>query len=328
MKQNKALKEISELISGGDKFLIVTHVRPDGDAVGSVLGLQNALREAGKNADAFFPDELPGSYDDYTPSDVYSGEYLPNMNNYSYVIALDTSNTSRLGSGKAFELNKLRIPVINIDHHPDNEMFGTYNYAVESAATAAIILDLIKQTKLLSLSAKTATLLMFGIVADTGAFRYDNTTPRTLRDAADLLESGADHHTVITQTFFSKPLNYAQFEAELLALHLKTAVDDRFAWFFIEPELIEKYDIDLRNAEGLIEILRQLDGTDIVAIITLQTDKYKISLRSKDQKYSVGAIARQLNGGGHEMAAGCSVETENLDTAEKQLLALVKATLN
>jgi len=319
-------KEVGEIIANARKVLIVAHVRPDGDAVASVLGLQNALRESNRKADAFFPLPLTSVYNGLSTGFIFSDKKLPKISNYSHVISLDTSNSTRLGSGNAFTLDELEIPVINIDHHPDNEMFGTFNYVEESASTAELVQDIIPQIEGCTISPKTATLLMFGLVADTGAFRYDNTKPETMINGSELLKAGADYHSVINRSFFSKPLNYAQFEAELLVNHLKTEFDGRFAWFYIEPELIKKYSINLANAEGLIEVLRQLAGTEMVAIITKLSDAFKISLRSKNQSYSVGAIARQLNGGGHEMAAGCSIKTDDLTDAETQLLKLVAET--
>ena len=235
----------------------------------------------------------------------------------------------RAAVGQRIKLGDLKIPIVNIDHHPDNRCFGKFNLIMpEAAATAEIIFRIMREIPQWKISPKSATLLMIGIIMDTGGFRFDNTSAGVLEIAAELLRLKADHHRIITNMFFSKHLPYVQFEAELMTQHLKVNKSGRFGWIYIPESLIERYGINMKNAEGLIEGLRSIGGMDIVALLQRRDDGVKISLRSKDSRYSVGKIARQLNGGGHELAAGCMIKTDNVETAENILLSHVERILN
>ena len=167
---------------------------------------------------------------------------------------------------------------------------------------------------------------MLGIVTDSGCFRFSNTTPRCLRIAAELLENGANHSRIIDRAYLSKPFPMALFEAELFRTGLRTALDGSFAWFTITTEILEKYSIDIRNTEQLVENIRGIDGVTVAALLksTKSPGIYKISLRSKDPRVSVGKVARRLNGGGHEMAAGGTIFAKSLEDAENILLKHVE----
>ena len=142
------------------------------------------------------------------------------------------------------------------------------------------------------------------------------------------MEAGGEYDRVIGACYFSKPENMARFEADLLCNHLKKACSGRFIYTFLAPELLEKYQIELRNTEQVIEVLREIAGPIISATIRLEADGFKCSLRSKDQLFSVGRIARAVGGGGHEMAAGCTIAVSSLAEAERILLEHVEKELN
>ena len=311
MMMNPDFQKIAEILKNETNFLIFTHERPDGDALGSVFAMLNCLRENGKRATAYLPENLPGSYLDFVPGDFRSELSLLEAGDFSYALCLDTSNPERAGLGGKFKVNDLINPVLNIDHHPDNKSYGKFNYIDSNAAAAAeIIFKLLKAAKL-HISAKTATLLLLGVIMDTGGFRFDNTKAHVLRNGAELLELGADHHSIIKNMFFSKPLNYMQFEADLVSNNLKIECCGRFAYINIPHEKIRKYNIDMRNTEGLIECVRAINGMEVVALMIKCDVGYKISLRSKNPLYSVGQVARRLSGGGHELAAGCYVKNND-----------------
>lgn len=328
-KTEPALVSIGKLISDYDNFLIITHENPDGDAIGSTFALLSLLHDNGKTAETLLPEILPEKYCSFVPCN-YRTEISPyELSNYNFCIVVDNPNPARTGLGDKLTLNDISIPILNIDHHPDNKLFGKYNLVrPEMAAAAEIIFVLAKTIPRWKISSRTATLLLLGIVMDTGGFRFDNTNSRVLCNAGELIGFKADHHEIITQMFFSKPLPQQKFEAELINNHLQMECSGRFAWFFVPDELISRYNIDMRNTEGMIEVLRSIRGTDIVAVMQRRDDGFKISLRSKDSRYSVGAIARKLNGGGHELAAGCIIKSCSLENAGKILLSYVKRTLN
>ena len=326
--QNKII-EIADFLLKNDNFLIVTHERPDGDALGSSFALLNIFKENGKNADLLIPEELPENYLDFVPRDyrTYLDQY--ERSNFNWCLSLDNTDLERAAVGLRCKLADLKLPIINIDHHPDNRCFGKINLIMpEAAATAEIIFRIVRELPQWKISPKSATLLLMGIVMDTGGFRFDNTSAAVLEIAAELLRLKADHHGIIKNMFFSKHLPYVQFEAELMTQHLKVNQSGRFGWIYVPESLIERYGINMKNSEGLIEGLRSISGMDIVALLQRRDDGFKISLRSKDARYPVGKIARLLNGGGHELAAGCMIKTDNVETAENILLSHVERVLN
>ena len=315
-------KTISKILSENDDFLIITHVGPDGDAIGSTLGLLNALLENGKKAEAYFHDAIPDGYLPLIPDKL---QYLtgdnPNFSKYGMIICLDFSSPERFGK---IDLKKYNS--INIDHHPDNSEFALQNFVYPTAAaTASIIYSILKNRTDWQLSTETATLLLTGIVTDTGGFRFDNTSPSTLRSAAQLLEEGAEYSKIVKTIFFSKSANLAKMEAEIISYHLKTACNNKFAWFYLSEDLLDSFHIDEKDTEGLIDVIRSIKEYEVVAILKQKENGYRISLRSKNNRYSVGYVARRLNGGGHELAAGGFIPSESLDEAENILINEITA---
>lgn len=328
-KNDALLTEVAEFISKNDNFLVITHEHPDGDALGSTFAVLNMLHGCGKTAEALIPETLPEKYLNFIPCNYRTEVSLYDLSSYSCCIIVDNPNTARTGLGGKISVSDITIPIINIDHHPDNMLYGKYNLVMPDAAAAAeILFMLFRQIPRSKISPVTATLLLLGIIMDTGGFRFDNTSARVMHSAAELLELKAAHHEIMKQMFFSKPLSLQQFESELVTQHLRIECSGKFAWFYIPDELISKYNIDMRNAEGLIETLRSMKDTEIVAIMQRREDGFKISLRSKDHKYSVGQIARKLNGGGHELAAGGIIKASTLENAGKILLSHVEKVLH
>ena len=312
---------------GKGRILLMTHERPDGDAIGSLCGMYFILRENGFFVDALIPGAVPDMYQDFVPSGLITSITTLGVECYSLLITLDTSTRIRI-SAPCIKEDGIPIPCLNIDHHPDNERYGEACYIVPTASsTAEIVLAIAREANLM-ISPVSATLLLLGITTDSGCFRFDNTTPEALRGAARLLELGADRAHIIRNCFLSKPENMARLEADLLCNHLKKAFGGQFAWFYLDPALLEKYGVDLRNTEQLIEALRAIDGVVIAAVIRKEKEKFKVSLRSKSKRISVGRIARRLNGGGHEMAAGCQIDVPTIAEAEEILANNVENELN
>lgn len=301
------------------RVLIVTHERPDGDAVGSATALWHLLNGNGFCADVLFPDDVPDAYLCFLPENFLK---TADLTQYGSVLSVDASTPKRLGLGAGLQPENIQLPFAALDHHPDHIEFAQVTYIDPAACSAAeIVYDLAKFAGW-KISSEAATRLLLGVVTDSGCFRFDNTTPRALRVSADLIEAGADRHFVIDRAYFSKPFNMAQFEAELFCKFLRTALEGSFAWFMITHELLKKYDVNVRNTENLIENIRGIEGVTVAAVIkpTANPGIFKVSLRSKDPAVSVGKVARRLNGGGHEMAAGCTIFAKCAEDAEDILL--------
>jgi len=320
------IQTVTDIIEKNDNFLIVTHVGPDGDAIGSTLGLFNALLENGKKVDAYFHEEIPAGYLPLIPENLKAYIYgdLPQFSKYDIILCLDFSSPDRFGKIDFSKYNS-----VNIDHHPDNTKFATHNFvSPESAATAVIVFNILKNSSHLRVSQNTATLLLTGLITDTGGFRFQNTSPDALRTGAELLEANADYSEIINSMFFSKSANLAKMEAEIICYHLKTACKGRFAWFFLSDELLDSFSIIEKDTEGLIDLIRSIKEFDIVAILKQKDGGFRISLRSKHKQYSVGSVARKLNGGGHELAAGGFIPAETLEEAEEILIQEISLLLN
>ena len=304
---------------GNGRILLMTHERPDGDAVGSLCGMLSLLRGNCFFADALLPEGVPDMYQDFVPSGLITSVTTRGVECYSLLITLDASNRKRI-SASCIKEDGITVPCLNIDHHPDNERFGVCNYVVPDACSTAEIVFHIAESMHWKTDPEAATFLLLGITTDSGCFRFDNTTPRALRAAARLLELGADRKKIISSVYQSKPENLARFEADLLCRHLKKALNGKFAWFYLDEALLKQYDVDLRNTEQIIEAIRSIAGITVAAVIRKENGVFKVSLRSKDPRISVGRIARCLNGGGHELAAGCSIPAPSIEEAEQILV--------
>ncbi len=329
MEKNKtSIEKAAELLRKYNNFLIVTHENPDGDAFGSGFALLQYLRLAGKNVEFLVPEQIPEKYSDFTPSGCLTYATGLDWANFDFIIYLDTPMPKRAALSD-LNFKNIPLPSLNIDHHPDNIAYAQWNLLMPgAAATAEIIFMIFRAGAGAKITPEIAGLLMLGIVMDTGGFRFDNTSPKVMRHAAELLELDADYHHIINEMFFSTPISQLQFQAELVSHHLKKACLGRLAWFYVPPELVEKYDVNMRNTEGLIEALRAIHGAEIVVIMQKHEMGFKISMRSKNPEYSVGSIARKLNGGGHEMAAGGLIKTATLAGAEKILITHVEGVFN
>ncbi|HPN85201.1 MAG TPA: bifunctional oligoribonuclease/PAP phosphatase NrnA [Victivallales bacterium] len=319
-------REISEYIDLNDKFLIVTHYNPDGDAIGSSLGLMSLLRDSGKSADFYMPHVVPDKYAKFAGGLVLTGN-MPDLSAYSTIICVDFSSPERANLPQNVKIDSLGKFLINIDHHPDNRLFGGLNLVDPSASAAAEVIYELAKFADFKFSPKAARFLLMGILADTGGFRFDNSSPRALRTAAKLIDAGVDFGTLAKDLFFSKPLSVAKLEAEIINNRMKTAFDGRFAWAILDEELFYKYGLRPEESEGLIDVIRCIEGTVAVAFIYQNFDGFRCSLRSREKSFSVGKIARRIGGGGHELAAGAFIKTNMADIAEKTLLDNIEKAL-
>lgn len=320
------LQTLNQVRESGKEILVVTHERPDGDAVGSFSAVVELLRSNGYAAAWHLQDPVPDCYSTFLSGENAEFTTAAEVNErYSLIFNVDASTVKRIGIGPA-SFAEITIPVVTLDHHPDNEHFGTWSYVDPEACSACEVVYCFARYADWQITTQAATYLLLGIVTDSGCFRFSNTTPRCLRIAADLLELKADHSRIIDRAYLSKPFPMALFEAELFRSGLRTALEGKFAWFTITGELLAKYSIDIRNTEQLIENLRSIDGVTVAALLkcTKSPGIFKISLRSKDPRISVGKVARRLNGGGHEMAAGGTIYAKSLEDAENILLKHVE----
>jgi bifunctional oligoribonuclease and PAP phosphatase NrnA len=307
------LAAVAEAVRAHERFLLVTHENPDGDALGSILGTKLALDALGKDSVMFLGGETapPGEY-----SFLALGELrreLPADAAGRVLLALDCANAKRMGA--AAELLD-RVPLsIDVDHHHDNTRFGTISHVVaDASSTGEIVRDLLRELDV-PLTPAIAEALYVALVTDTGRFQYTNTTPKALRLAAELVEAGVDVQRVFRGIYES---------VEFAKLKLLARVLDR-AQVYDGGRLVVSYLLrgDFRElgvgeeyAEGLIDYLRSVEGAELAATIREPPEppdaQRRVSLRASSDEIDVSAIARQRGGGGHRQAAGFS-SPESID---------------
>ena len=301
------LVEVVEAIRGRDSFLVTTHENPDGDALGSLLAAHLGLRSLGKDSVIFLDGvaPLPGEYH-FLPLQELARE-LPADAAERTLFAVDCANESRIGADPAV-LHQTTF-TINVDHHHDNSRFGDVNLVdAVASSTGEVLRDIFRELDV-PLSTQLAEALYVALVTDTGRFQYSNTTPKSLRLAAELVEAGAD-----VQKVFQGVYESVQFaKLKLLARALERAqvyegggivVSYLLRDDFAEVGAVEPY------SEGIIDFLRAVEGADMAALIREPprggSPARRISLRASHDELDVSAIARALGGGGHRQAAGFS----------------------
>jgi phosphoesterase RecJ-like protein len=302
------LEAIADALRRHDRFLVVTHENPDGDALGSLLAAAIALRSLGKDAVMYLPGvtPLPREYA-FMPLDELVRARPPDASE-RVLLAVDCAKAERIGDPQAVERAPL---VLDVDHHHDNTRFGDLNLIVaDASSTGEVLRDVIRELGL-ELTPELAEPLYIALVTDTGRFQYTNTTPKALRLAAELVEAGADIHAVFQQVYESvefaklKLLARALDRAEVLEggrIVVSHLLRDDFA----AAGAAEPY------SEGIIDYLRAVEGAELAVLVREQLNDaaqaHKGSLRSSIDELDVSAIARRFGGGGHRQAAGFSTD--------------------
>jgi bifunctional oligoribonuclease and PAP phosphatase NrnA len=306
------LAAVADALRRHDRFLLITHENPDGDALGSILAAKQVLDALGKDSVMYLSGQapLPAEYR-FMPLEELR-RALPEDAGERVVFALDCANESRLGEGQA-ALEGAPF-VVNVDHHHDNSNFGNVNLVVaDASSTGEIVRDLVAELGL-ELTPELAEAIYIALVTDTGRFQYANTTPKALRLAAELVEAGADVHRVFQSVYETVQLA----KLKLLARALERAevyeggglvVSYLRKTDFAEVGAAEPY------SEGIIDFLRAVEGADMAALIREPPapgrPARRVSLRSSSDELDVSAIARASgDGGGHRQAAGFSSELE------------------
>src|SRR4051812_12750821 len=295
-----------------DKFLLTTHERPDGDAVGSLAAMQLILAGLGKDAVAFLTaDEFPLPYEyRFLTLDSLVTE-PPDDLSERVLVFLDCGNIDRT---PAAALQREGRCILNVDHHHDNTRFGTVNHVDPHAScTAEMVWDLMK-----GLHADTtqpiAEALYVGLVTDTGRFMYENTGARAHEMAAELIHGGIDVHAIYRRLYEGIP----QGKLELLArglMNVQRFDDGLLTVTHLTLQDYESSGADESYSEGVVDHLRAVEGTAVAGLIrdllgNGSSPKRKVSLRATDDRIDVSKIARAQGGGGHRRAAGFSTDLD------------------
>jgi len=309
------VEAVADAIRSHDRFLLVTHENPDGDALGSILALKLALDQLGKDSVMYLYGDapLPTEYS-FMPLDNLQRR-LPDDWRERILIAVDCANETRIGPDP--EPLAGATLVLDIDHHHDNTRFGDVNLIVPNASSTGEVLRDVFAALGVELTPEIAEALYIALVTDTGRFQYSNTTPKALRLAAELVEAGADIHEIFRRVY--ETVQFAKLK--LLARALERAQ------IYDGGRLVVSYllrtdftDIGAAEAysEGIIDSLRAVEGADMAALIREPRDgpARRVSLRASNDELDVSAIARKSGGGGHRQAAGFSSDDSIEDITE------------
>lgn len=298
---------VLERIRQDDSFVLATHENPDGDALGSLIGMNGLLEGLGKRAEMFIsPSDLPLPRE-YRCAALEQAIHAPpeDISRHTIVL-LDCGNIDRNPAA----VLRSGAHLLNIDHHHDNTRFGTLNLVDPSAScTAEIVWDLMHGLHV-EPNPATAEALYVGLVTDTGRFMYENTGPRAHQMAAELIAAGVNVQAVYRRLYEEVPL--AKLTLLGLALeHVQRFDSGALTLTYLNAEDFDRAGADESFSEGIVDHLRAVEGTKVAVLVRELTadhsrGKRKVSLRATDDDVDVSAIARSQGGGGHRRAAGFS----------------------
>jgi phosphoesterase RecJ-like protein len=306
-----AIEQVANEIRSRDRFLLTAHEGPDGDALGSLLGMHHLLTALGKDSVMFlaakeFP--LPIEYR-FLPLEEVFHEAPADMADRA-AIFLDCGNIDRM---PVDFLSAEGVFTINVDHHHDNTLFGDVNLVeVDASCTAEIVYELAVLLGV-EITAEMAAALYVGLVTDTGKFMYENTNARTHRIAADLIEAGVEVDETYRRLYEHVPLEKLRLLSRALD-GIQHHCKGRLVLAYISAEDYRASGAGEEMTEGIIDHLRSVEGARVAALIRDLGDRgraaRKVSLRSSDGEVDVSAIARVNGGGGHKRAAGFSTDLD------------------
>ena len=311
------IQTFNSLVQRAERILIISHTRPDGDAVGSLIGLGLIFEELGKEVNLVLEDGVPKVFH-HLPS--YDKVFREAAGVYDLIVVVDCSDIDRIGK----VLDEYGEPDVNIDHHPTNTRFASVNLVQEDAvATAEMIYDLAEELSL-PLNKAIAEALLTGLITDSLGFRTSNTSPKSLRIAADLQELGADLPDLHRKALGEKSLEAVKYWGQGLK---KINQEDRLVWTSLSLDDRKQADYTGRDDADLINVLAMIRDADISLVFVEQTNgTVKVSWRARPG-FDVSKIAIQFGGGGHKPASGAEIEGK-LENVQEEVLQATKNALN
>jgi len=317
------IEQLGEIFRKHDSFVIMSHVRPDGDAIGSQIGLGFALMAAGKTVRLINEDGLPENLAFLPGSEKIETPPAEPLE-VEVAIALDTATKPRLGDNALNAASKAKL-LLNIDHHISNPGYGDVNLIdSHSPATGQIVYHIIR-TLGLPLPAESRDAIYVAVSTDTGSFQYPSTTAATYDMAADLIRQGLDVGSINSKTYDDHPYRRVELMRALLNTLQLSPAGNVASW---ELKDSTRIDLGLRpeDSEGLIDIIRAIRGVRVAVFFEeLPDGKIRVSMRSKDKGVDVCKIAMQFGGGGHALAAGIRMAGPIGEARDKVLAAVEQA---
>lgn len=310
---------LDEIIKSSKKILLLSHMNPDGDTLGSMCALYSMIYKRFKiKADMNVVSNIPYNYK-FLPNVNLAERYFDKSLVYDLVITLDVAAIDRVMDSKIL-FDKAKCTV-NIDHHKTNPKFGDYQIIEPEASSCGEVLFNYFKEHNWELTEDAAICLYTAIMTDTGNFRFENTSAKTFRAAADLVEAGANPNYIYKKCYETKTKNFVMFQNYCVnkAVFLE---DNKIAYTTVYKKDLEKFSAGDDFTDGIAETLRAIDTTEVSFVVKeVDTKLTKVSMRSK--KADVAKVCMEFGGGGHTFAAGCTIKA-NIKESIAQLLKEIK----
>lgn len=304
-KKMNSLSEIAQLLKQHRQYVITGHINPDGDCVGSMLALGTALRRLGKTVriitEGPLPESLQSLWNEWEYIHIEDFRFDPAD---EVLLALDSGDEGRLP-----KMPDHSLPIVNIDHHLSNSMYGTYNHVDEGAAAAGEIIYRLIQEMGVEIDQQIAQYIAVAIVTDTGNFRYSNTKPETLRMAADFLEMGVNTMEIYRTFIATQSLERIRLKGMVYS-RFQTALDGRVAYIVIDQKMLDEIGATLDDAGSISGELRDIRGVEVgFSVLEVEPDIVQLGFRS-NSIVPVNQVAIAFGGGGHLRASGAQLEAD------------------
>lgn len=307
------LHKVFQELSQANRVLLISHIRPDGDAVGSLIGLGLSLQESGKEVQMVLADGIPEIFRHIPGSEQVKKR---SQGVFEMTVVVDCSDKGRAGDA----LNGVSLPDLNIDHHPTNTGFGKYNLVDESAVATAEILGQYLPEYSFPITKEIADALLFGMITDTLGFRTNNMTSRAMKTAAALMDAGGDLPGLYQKGLLNRTYSAARFWGAGLSSLQR---DGKLIWATLSLDDRTKAGYPGRDDADLINFLSTIKSVDVVIMFTEQEKgKVKVSWRATPA-YDVAQVAMHFGGGGHTAAAGATIEG-NLKDVQATIISTTK----
>jgi phosphoesterase RecJ-like protein len=319
----KIVDRILDGIRNCETVCVIGHIRPDGDCIGSQVGLSLALQAAGKKVTCWNQDPVPAKLSFMVPKNMVQAPEPERE--FDCVIATDCASFERLGNvGACVQKRKL---FINIDHHASNTRYADINWvSAKEPSTGELIFRLLKAANW-PITPAIADCLFTAVSTDTGSFQYPSTRPSTYHTAAELVKRGADLAKVCNEVYQSYPLSRVRLLQHVYN-RFKLTQNNQVAYFWLRKRDYTRTGASPADSEGLIDHIRDIEPVVVACVFEeAEPGLTRISLRSKSEHVNVNTIANQFGGGGHSAAAGARIPGKSI-TVQRKVLTAIKRALN
>jgi phosphoesterase RecJ-like protein len=314
-----SVKEVAEELQRRSSFVMVSHVKPDGDTLGAGLALGLALKKFGKNVWYFQQDSVPRNLRFLPDAELVSNELPQAAREDALYVFCDMSDWRRAGD---LLPPVARENMLDIDHHLGNSLFGKLNFVLENeCSTGSVVMRILRELGV-AIDARIATCILAAIMTDTGAFMHSNTTPEVLEVSAELMRLGADKERITREIFANKRVAATRLLGCIIGA-MRFAHDGRYCYSYVDDAMLAQTGADGEDTEDTVNVLLGQEGVDVAALFKAIEGEIRVSLRSSG-RLNVQAVARLLGGGGHFRAAGLTFEgtlSEAIVSVEAALVA-------